>query len=110
LSGRLWCGSGGCRMLVLKRTDDSWEVVVHTTVTWPPVYVLANTSYGWRSIGVWVQGGGIQAGYEVELAFDGRTYPSNPSRPPARRLETEPVGELVIAAGQKGTPLYDGVH
>jgi len=97
-------------MLILKRTDDSWEVVVGTTVTWPPMYVLANTSHGWRSIGVWVQGGGIQPGYEAELAFDGRTYPSNPTRPPARRLEGKPAGDVVIADIQQAKPLYDGGH
>jgi len=107
LIGHPWCGSGGCRMLVLKRTDDSWKVVVHTTVTWPPIYVLSNTSHGWRSIGVWVQGGGIQPGYAAELAFDGTTYPSNPTRPPARRLEGKPAGDIVITDIQQAKPLYE---
>jgi hypothetical protein len=110
LTGYLWCGTGGCNMLVLKRSGDSWRVVGHTTVTRAPIYILASSSHGWRNIGVWVQGGGVQPGYEAELSFDGKAYPSNPALPPARRLDAEPVGELVIAAGQNAMPLYGGVH
>ena len=35
-----------------------------------------------------MSGGGIEA-HDAELAFDGRTYPSNPSVPPA-----EPAADL----------------
>ena len=94
-------------MLVLKRVSDSWKVVSRTTITRPPIYVLESSSHGWRSIGVWAQGGGILRGYEVELPFDGKAYASNPTLPPARRLEGKPTGELVIATGRESTPLYD---
>ena len=43
------------------------------------------------------QGGGIQPGYEAELRFDGKTYPANPSVPPARPLKGKPEGEMLIA-------------
>src|SRR6266436_4416791 len=79
LMGRWWCGSGGCPTLILEREADSYKVVTRTTVTRPPIKVLPTISNGWRSISVWVQGGGIRPGYEAELPFDGRTYPSNPS-------------------------------
>jgi hypothetical protein len=46
---------------------------------------------------VWVQGGGIQPGYEAELRFDGNAYPSNPSVIPARPLVNRPHGQIVIA-------------
>ena len=82
VSGRTWCGSGGCTMLVLVPKDDSFNVVAKTTVTQLPVRVLTTRSNGWHDIGVWVQGGGIQPGYEAGLSFNGRTYPSNPTVPP----------------------------
>lgn len=82
-----WCGSGGCSMFVLKQNGNTWETVTETSITQRPIRVLTDTSHGWHSLGVWVQGGGIQPGYEAELRFDGKTYPENPSVLPARRLK-----------------------
>jgi hypothetical protein len=107
LSGYLWCGSGGCTMLVLTRERGSWKQIGRTTITRPPIYVLASSSHGWKSVAVWVQGGGIQPGYEAELPFDGSHYAPNPTLPPAKRLKGKPDGELVIRVEQKATPLYD---
>jgi hypothetical protein len=106
LVGNEWCGSGGCNTLILTREGDSWRVVTKVTITYPPIRVLAKTSHGWHSIGVWVQGGGIQPGYEAELDFDGKTYPRNPSVPPARRLEGKPEGETVVLSVRDAVPLY----
>jgi hypothetical protein len=107
LIGKKWCGSGGCNTLILAPDGSSWRIVASISITRPPIYVLTDISNGWRSIGVWVQGGGIQPGYEAELQFDGKTYPKNPSVPPARRLERKPVGEVVIPSTQDATLLYD---
>ena len=38
-----------------------------------------------------------QLGYEAELPFDGVSYPSNPSVPPARRLMEGTPGKIAIA-------------
>jgi hypothetical protein len=101
-----WCGSGGCTTLVLAKNGDSWRVITKMTITRPPIRVLKNASNGWRSIAVWVQGGGIQPGYEAELRFDGRTYPTNPSMPPARRLAEKVSGDVVVSSMREGKPLY----
>jgi hypothetical protein len=106
VSGRRWCGTGGCVTLILSEQDSSYSVVTRITITRPPVRVLQDASKGWRSIAVWVQGGGIQPGYEAELRFNGKTYPSNPSVPPARRLPGKVAGEIVVPSSQKGMPLY----
>jgi hypothetical protein len=105
LKGKGWCGSGGCTTLVLVQETDSWKVLSRITVTRPPVIVLAATSHGWHNIAVLVQGGGVLQGYEAELCFDGKKYPTNPSLSPARRLMGEPVGEVVIAEEVGGLPL-----
>jgi hypothetical protein len=107
LVGRKWCGSGGCNTLILTPSGNSWRIMANVAITQPPIRVLTDTSNGWRSIGVWVQGGGIQPGYAVELPFDGKTYPKNPSVPPARRLEQEPAGEVVIPSLSDTKLLYD---
>lgn len=101
------CGSGGCNTFILTPNDSSWTIVANIRITRPPIYVLSDVSAGWHGIGVWVQGGGIQPGYEAELSFDGKTYPINPSAPPARRLEGNPVGEAVITSTQGAKLLYD---
>jgi hypothetical protein len=106
LSGRMWCGSGGCRMLVLSPEGASYRVVTETTITRLPIRVLNTKSNGWHDISVVVAGGGIQPGYEAVLSFDGKTYPSNPSTPPARRLDGKAEGEIVIPVKVESTPLY----
>jgi hypothetical protein len=106
VTGRTWCGSGGCRMLVLVPKGSSYRVVTETTITRLPIRVLVTKSNGWHDLGVWVQGGGIQPGYEADLPFAGGTYPSNPSTPPARRLEEKVAGEVVVPLAAEGTPLY----
>jgi hypothetical protein len=104
---RKWCGSGGCHTFILTPKDGSWMIVTRISITCPPIYVLSDVSEGWHSLGVWVQGGGIQPGYEAELSFDGKTYPINPSIPPARRLEGTPEGEAIMTSMQEAKLLYD---
>jgi hypothetical protein len=87
VSGRGWCGTGGCVMLILAPEGESYRVVTETTITRPPIRVLATKSNGWHDISVLVAGGGIQPGYEAGISFDGKTYPSNPSVLPAHPLE-----------------------
>jgi uncharacterized protein YecT (DUF1311 family) len=101
-----WCGSGGCTMLVLDQSSGSWRIVANVTVVQTPVRVLKNVVNGWRSIGVRVQGGGIQPGYEAELRFNGKSYPANPTIAPALRSATDVGGEVVIASSVEATPLY----
>lgn len=107
LMGDQWCGTGGCDTLILTPDGSSWRIIANITITRPPIYVLANVSSGWRSIGVWVEGGGIHPGYEAELRFDGKTYPKNPSIPPAQPLVGKPIGEMVIASTRDATLLHD---
>jgi hypothetical protein len=106
ISGRGWCGSGGCRMLILYPEGGSYRVVTETTITRLPIRVLATKSNGWHDISVVVAGGGIRPGYEAVLSFDGKTYPGNPSVPPARRLEGEVEGKTVMPSTAEGMPLY----
>jgi hypothetical protein len=67
---------------------------------------LKQKSYGWRDIGAWVQGGGIQPGYEAVLQFDGKHYPANPSVAPAKRLDKEVAGTVVVPKDVIGELLY----
>ena len=106
LIGPRWCGSGGCSTLILTPQGSSYRVITKTTVTQPPIRVLSTKTNGWHDLGVWVQGGGIQPGYEARLRFNGRKYPSNPSVPPAQRLRKKVEGRVVVPDNNSGTPLY----
>ena len=100
------CGTGGCSMLILAPRRSSYNVVGSITIAWPPVRVLKTKSHGWHDITVWVQGGGIQPGYEAVLSFDGRIYPNNPTMPPARPATQKVEGETVIPELPWGAPVY----
>jgi hypothetical protein len=102
-----WCGSGGCSMFVLEQNGTHWKAITRTTVTQLPIHVLGRRSHGWHSLGVWVQGGGMPRGYEAELQFNGRSYPTNPTVLPARRVEKQPQGEILISSSQKPLALYN---
>jgi hypothetical protein len=106
LSSNGWCGTGGCTMLILAPEGSSYTLVTRTTITRLPIRVLVTKSNGWHDISVVVAGGGIQPGYEADLSFDGKTYPSNPSVPPARRLKGTVQGKIVMPVTAKDIPLY----
>lgn len=106
LIGPQWCGSGGCHLFILQKSGSSWKTVTSMTITNPPIRLLNHTVNGWHSLGVWVQGGGIQPGYEAELRFNGKTYPKNPSVPPARRAAKNLPGNVIIGPSDNPKPLW----
>ncbi len=100
------CGTGGCTTLILEPAGSSFKVITSIAIGWPPIRILTTKTNGWHDIGIWVQGGGIRDGYEADLPFDGKTYPRNPSVPPARRLVEKVVGRIVIPKDAVGVTLY----
>lgn len=106
LQDRHFCGTGGCGMQILTRRAEGWRVVSSTAIGWPPIRALETRSHGWRDLSVVVAGGGVIPGYEALLAFDGRTYPDNPSVPPARPLRRRPPGETLIQRDPHWRALY----
>jgi len=100
------CGTGGCTTLIVAPSPSSYKVITSITIAWPPIRVLSTKTNGWHDLGVWVQGGGIQPGYEADLKFDGRAYPRNPSIPPAEHMGRNVAGRVVIPKDVVGVPLY----
>jgi hypothetical protein len=100
------CGSGGCTTLVLAPQGLSYKVVTSITIGWAPIRVLKTKNHGWHDLGIWVRGGGIQRGYEADLPFNGTTYPSNPSVPPARPLTVTVPGVVIVPEDAAGVALY----
>lgn len=82
LTGAEYCGSGGCRLMVLRgERDGSFRVVSSSTVTREPVALLANRTKGWHTLIVSIAGGGVAA-CKVRMVFDGQRYPANPTLAP----------------------------
>ncbi len=106
VSGQRWCGSGGCTLLILEPAESTFKVLGRVTIVQLPVRLLSSKKRGRPDIGVTVRGGGIQAGYEAVLSFNGKSYPRNPSLPPARKA-TETQGKVIIANTEGSVPLYD---
>jgi hypothetical protein len=100
------CGTGGCNTLVLTQRGTGWRVVTTVTITRPPIRVLDTESSGWRDIAVWVQGGGIQRGYESVLQFNGTSYPRNPTVAPVHPAPPNAPGKIVISSQSKAVQLY----
>jgi len=102
VSGAALGGSGGCRLYVLENDGRAYRIVAQTSVTRPPIRVLLRRSHGWNDIGVRVSGGGIGAGHEVALRFDGMRYPPNPTT--EAPLKGPSAGKTAIA-DETSTPL-----
>jgi hypothetical protein len=102
--GPMVCGSGGCNLYVLAREGAGWRVVTRTSVTQTPVGVLTTSTNGWRDLAVSIGGGGVEAGW-VRLTYDGRTYPTNPTVPPATPLDGQPDVTTLIASEPDARPL-----
>jgi hypothetical protein len=106
VSGESWCGSGGCRLWILEPAGASFRIIGEEAIVQLPIRVLRSQSHGRFDIGVWVQGGGIQPGYEALLGFDGKSYPDNPSVAPARKLPQGVPGQILISSAAGGKLLY----
>lgn len=91
-----YCGTGGCSLFVLTPARNGYRVVLHASVSRPPVWLLATRTRGWRDLGVTVSGGGVTKPYVARLRFNGRNYPGNPSIAPAARL-AHPSGRIILA-------------
>jgi len=89
-----YCGTGGCSLVILSPERDKYRVVLHSTVTRLPIYLLSTSTRGWRDVAVTVSGGGIRP-FTARLRFNGRRYPSNPTVPPAMPVKQPSAGVLI---------------
>lgn len=93
LGGPMFCGTGGCNLVVLKRDGEGFRKMGETSVVQLPVGVLDTKSHGWRDLAVSVSGGGMSEGIS-RLRFNGTAYPENASAEVS--TETASVGQKLI--------------
>jgi len=101
----IWCGSGGCALLVLEPGRDGLTQLSRTTLSHPPVRALKTRTNGMPDLSVRVRadyypGDGPKF---VALPFNGRAYALNPTVPPARLLREPIDGEVVISEADVAT-------
>lgn len=89
-----FCGTGGCNTIILTPAGPMWRKVGEISVSRTPITLMETSSNGWRDITVAVSGGGRPSGNAL-LKFDGKTYPSNPTVPPAEM--TDKTGTELLA-------------
>lgn len=97
-----WCGSGGCTLFVLVPGDRGLVAIGRITLVRPPVLVLDTQTNGMPDIVVRVRDDYYPGKGEkfVVLPFDGHTYASNPTMPPARLVSGSLIeGEIAIPEG-----------
>ncbi|RJG05947.1 hypothetical protein D3870_07875 [Noviherbaspirillum cavernae] len=89
------CGTGGCNLLVFTSEGTGYRLVSNISVTQPPIRASSNRSSGWRDLVVRVGGGGGKSG-DVTLAFDGKSYPGNPTVPGPRVKRATATGSQML--------------
>lgn len=106
VTGRGWCGSGGCTLLVLEPSADTFKVLGDLSVIQLPVKVLPGFVNGHPDITVSARGVGVGKAYRVQLSFDGHSYPEDVTLAPAKRI-TDDKGQAIITAASTGVLLYE---
>ena len=100
LTGRGWCGSGGCTTLVLAPAGGTYRVAGRIPVTRLPISVLPSAHHGWADLGVWFRD--ARTARRAALRYDGRRYRGNASRAPVART----VGRVVLDTAVASARLY----
>jgi hypothetical protein len=91
------CGPGGwCDTLVFTPNGTAFRHVATIRSTRPPIRVAPVRSHDWRNLIVTVAGGDGRP-RDVELRYDGTSYPSNPTTAPAYR-DSSIVTQVAIPA------------
>jgi hypothetical protein len=101
--GSIFCGTGGCNLLLFTPVQDGYTLVNDFPITQNPVVVSDHKTAGWNDLFRHEAGGGAPSSY-VRHVFDGRRYiekERTPGKqaPPGRRLFDEDL------AFDKGIPL-----
>lgn len=101
--GSIFCGSGGCNLLLFTPAEDGYSLVNTFPISRTPVIVSAETTNGWNNLVRPESGGGAEASYSTHT-FDGEHYVEG-ERVSA---DTAPEGTRVLAGEftfEDGIPL-----
>ena len=95
ITGRDYCGTGGCSLVIFKGTAGDFKLVSSSTITREPILLLQEKNHGWHSLSVLISGGGASS-RQVLMRFNGAKYPYNPSmQPKAKKNELTGAKALI---------------
>lgn len=100
VSGRYWCGTGGCPLWVLTPRNRSWRMVTQAPIVKAPVRLLPSRSRGWSDLSAMLYAGGARPLYEARLSINGRLNPT------VTRLERPSSGHVLLSESDKSEPLF----
>jgi heat shock protein HslJ len=101
--GSIFCGTGGCTLLLFTEMDGGLSLVNDFPIARTPIIVSAEKTEGWSDLFKPESGGGAAPSY-VRYAFDGARYVEKERLP----VEPAPQGTEVLAGEftfQDGIPL-----
>jgi hypothetical protein len=98
ISGRAWCGSGGCTLIVLRPEGSSYQILNKKTLARLPIVVLQTKHNGWRDFTIPVSGGGATPGFSL-FQFDGKGYRL------VKKLRSGAEGQA-LPLDKQGAPLF----
>lgn len=84
--GPFVCGTGGCPLLIFQQRRGRLQPITAMGLFKEPLIVSDQKTKGWRNLISRVRWDAGRSTYAL-LTFDGRSYPTNPSVPPARPLQ-----------------------
>ncbi len=73
LLGSIFCGTGGCSMMLLTEAEGGYSLINNFPISRSPVIVSAGKTNGWSNLIRLESGGGARASY-VRHTFNGREY------------------------------------
>jgi hypothetical protein len=106
LLGSMFCGTGGCNLLLFTEADGRYRLVQSFIRSRPPVIVSDGMANGWSDLSYQQSGGGGPAEY-VRFGFDGKEYVERERMP----LDRQPAGRRYLAGEltfEQGIPLEPG--
>jgi hypothetical protein len=71
-------GSSGYTAQIYRSGKEGYSLFWAGAPAWNPVIVSGRKTREWRNLIMLVAGGGVRAGYWIEVRFNGQSYPSSP--------------------------------
>ena len=100
VSGRYWCGTGGCPLWVLTPRGSSWSMVTQAPIVRAPIRVLRSRTNGWLHLTAMFRDDGTRPLWEGRLSINGRLNPT------VARLDRPSDGRIILSGDEEPVLLF----
>lgn len=100
LLGSIFCGTGGCNLMLFTATGNGYSLINEFTTARLPIIVSAEKTKGWKNI-IWMKSGGGVPPFYLSHTFNGKRYVEGSSLPADKAPEGMRylAGELTFEKG-----------